>query len=310
MTPDAPAEVDIWQVLASLHQPIAIVAHDAGSANLIAAWFAEYPTSAVRGLFAGPAAAIFRKSCSWMDDGNLGNGAPAYRTIISGTGWSSTLEHDAREFARARGIRSIAVLDHWTNYRARFSRRGREILPDEIWVVDEYACELARSTFPDIPVIQLRNVYLENLVREVRKHEKQRTAAAGRNVLYTLEPIRDTWGTGQRPGEFQALDYFVAHLDLLRIGQGTTVRLRPHPSDPEGKYDSWLASHRDLNIGLDKSPTLAAGIAWSDVVVGCQTYAMVIALSCGKRVISSIPAWAPPCVLPQTGIQRLAQIAS
>jgi len=41
-------------------------------------------------------------------------------------------------------------------------------------------------------------------------------------------------------------------------------------------------------------------------VVGCESFALVVALAAGRRVCSTLPPWAPPCRLPQPGIVRLA----
>lgn len=285
-----------------------MVAHDAGSANLIAAWFAQCESKVISGSFDGPAREIFRRQCPWMSDTTLSEHLPKCNALVSGTGWSSAFEHDARRFAGDHGIYSVAVIDHWTNYRERFIRQGREILPDEVWVADTHARDLAESEFPGIPVLQLHNSYLANLIREVRLHERERVATPGYRVLYVLEPIRQRWGPSDQPGEFQALDFFLDNIPALKIGANPTIRLRPHPSDETGKFQRWLKSKGELGITLDESSSLAESIAWADVVVGCQTYAMVVALNCDRRVVSTIPPWGPPCALPQTSIQRLADL--
>jgi hypothetical protein len=296
------------EMLTKFKPPIAIVAHDAGAANHIAAWFGKVMPTTVCGSFDGPAKHIFGRQCPWMASAHFSELVPHCKTLISGTGWASANEHDARKLAKEHGCHSIAVIDHWTNYRARFIRDGELILPDEIWVTDEYAKGLAELEFPEIRTIQQENSYLESLVSEVRKHDHSKIAAPEGNVLYVLEPIRQAWLGKPLSGEFQALEFFVANLDALRLGGIPSIRLRPHPSDAAGKYDQWIESQRGLRISLDVSSTLAESISWADVVLGCHTYAMVVALAAGRRVISSIPPWAPPCVLPQAGILKLADL--
>lgn len=237
---------------------------------------------------------------------NLSEVVGRSRMLLTGTGWQSDLEHDARKLAKSAELRSAAVVDHWTNYRERFIRQGEEVLPDEIWVADEYAKNLAEREFSDLKILQLPNSYLDNQVQEVREQEVFFEKHDGCNFLYVLEPILKTWGKHAQAGEFQALNFFIENLNLLQAGVNPSILLRPHPSDPVGKYDQWINSQRNLRIYLDESPSLARSIAWSDVVVGCQTYAMVVALAAGRRVVSSIPPWAPPCSLPQAGIDRLA----
>ena len=41
----------------------------------------------------------------------------------------------------------FAFLDHWVNYQGRFVYKKRMVLPDEIWVVDKYAENLAQRQF-------------------------------------------------------------------------------------------------------------------------------------------------------------------
>lgn len=302
-------------ILSDLPSPLALACHDAGAANLVFSWMsadaASQPDVASnwRLLAEGPAAKLLTdyglpRVCLCQSIDELLEGAQA---LVAGTGWSGSLEYDSIRMARKLGIRSIAVIDHWINYRARFQRDGVEILPDEIWVSDADARKLADSEFKDIKITQMPNRYLENIVRKVRMYERANNA--GNKLLYLLEPIRDAWGDDVVSGEFAALDFFVKNIDALGLGESPIIRLRPHPSDPAGKYDQWIGEQKDRNLVLDNAPTLAESIAWSNAVVGCQTYAMVVALSAGKKVFSSIPPWAPPCVLPQEGIIKISEIA-
>lgn len=222
--------------------------------------------------------------------------------LISGTGWGSDLCHRARCLARQAGIRSIAVIDHWVNYSSRFACAGEIVLPDEIWITDQYAEAIAKRTFPGIPVARLPNLYFENEVRQIVE-----TSLTDGNLLYVLEPARAEWGRSC-PGEFQALDFFVAHLDALGLESGTALRFRPHPSEDPAKYDEWLSAHRGIGARLDTAPRLSDSIANAKVVVGMQTFAMVIALAAGRRVVCTLPPWAPPCALPHDNLLHLKNL--
>lgn len=301
--------------LLDLPGPVALACHDAGAANHIFSWMkadSETQPDAVshwRLLAEGPAATLWTDYslpevylCQSIDE--LLEGA---QTLVSGTGWASSLEYNAIRKAHQFGIYSIAVIDHWINYRARFQRDGVEVLPDEIWVSDTDARDIAIREFGDIKVTLKPNYYLETIVHNVRTHEH--TNNIGRNILYVLEPVRGAWGGKGISGEIEALNFFMAHISALGLSESPTIRLRPHPSDPAGKYDPWILEQKGWNITLDNAPTLAESLAWSGVVVGCQTYAMVAALAAGRKVFSSIPPGAPPCVLPQADIIKLSEIA-
>lgn len=293
----------------SLRTPIAVVAHDAGAANHLISWVKNAGHEQVRACVRGPALTLWNRVFPYANTSDeLADVLAGAATLISGTGWASTLEHDARKMARQLGVRSVAVIDHWTNYHARFIRDGIEVLPDEIWVTDVYAKTLAESTFANLKITLLPNFYLDSLVQELIQYECQKVKGTGRNLLYVLEPIRESWGADVVAGEFLALDFFVNNLSVLGLGDGLSIRLRPHPSDPVGKYDQWIKAQKNMQVSLDNSAALAESIAWSDIVVGCQTYALVVALAAGRQVVSSIPPWAPSCVLPQSGIIKLSDL--
>lgn len=286
-----------------LPAPVAIVCHDAGAANLIFAWAEREGSHRLRSYAEGPAALLWKRRFREKPLApSLEAALDGAASVLSGTGWNSDLEHRARIAARERGLPSVAAVDHWVNYRERFERDGKTVLPDGIWVADEYALGRLRALFPNLPVGLRPNHYLEEEAALARGFQPD-----PRRILYVLEPARSDWGRG-RPGEFQALDYFIEHHAALDLEAGAYLRLRPHPSDPERKYDKWLAAHGPLDAALDRSSSLAEAIGRSGWVVGAQSFAMVVALAAGRRVASTLPPWAPPCKLPQRGIVRLSSM--
>ncbi len=72
-----------------------------------------------------------------------------------------------RKISLKKGIHTIAVIDNWVNYEARFTRKGIKIYPNEIWVVDRFSFSLATEGFPSIPIRLLPNDYLDAKVDAV-----------------------------------------------------------------------------------------------------------------------------------------------
>ncbi len=291
-------------MLPELPAPLAVVCHDAGAANHVLAWL-EAARPQCRAYVEGPAAHLWqqrRPPC--RSAASLQEALDGAVALLSGTGWASDLEHDARRAARERGIPSVAVIDHWTNYEMRFERHGRTVLPDEIWVTDEHALAEARRCFPGLTVRQQPNHYLQAQLRDIAPLDQ-----AGPDLLVVLEPARSTCGrdnAGQ--GEFQALNYLAANLPLLALSAGAAIRLRPHPSDAPGKYDAWIEGHAHLDARLDDAPTLSDAISHCASVAGCESYALVLALATGRRVVCTLPPWAPPSRLPQPGLVQLSHL--
>ena len=283
-----------------LSSPVAVVAHDAGATNLILAWLKAWG-GVVRAYMQGPAAELWRVAfpnaplCASLDETLAGAAS-----LVSGTGWASKLEHEARVLASSMNVHMVAVLDHWVNYPPRFERDGQVQFPDELWVADEYAKRIAEEVLPRIPVRQFENLYLTAQVARVR------SAPAQGSVLYVLEPVRQTWGRDVE-GEFQALDFALAHLDDLLPGGVGRILLRPHPSESPDKYHHYLA--RDSRIHMDTSADMAEALSRTDVVVGVESFALTLALGAGRPVYSSLPPWAPALRLPHAGIRQIRHLS-
>jgi hypothetical protein len=286
----------------ALPRPLAVAVHDAGAANMIAAWAKAAKAPPDRVIAAGPALAIWRArfgdGAMICDDPQALEGMGC---VLSGTGWASDLEHRARIAASNQNVHSVAVIDHWVNYAMRFEWDGTVQLPDAIWVGDEDAAKIAKATFPAIPIKQHRNAYLES-----QAHGAGPCPPDG-DALFLLEPARSDWGRGV-PGEFQALDFFMEQRAAIGLAANKHIRIRPHPSDPFGKFDGWIAAHP--GTVLDTSPDIACALAPARWVAGMNSAALVIALVAGREVICALPPHAPPCVLPHPSILRLAQSSS
>lgn len=186
-------------------------------------------------------------------------------------------------------------------------------LPDEIWVGDVLAQNMARSLFPTHVIRLVENPYFGDLKRELAELSRpQEFDPHSVRILYVCEPVREhalrEYGNERHWGytEEEALRYFLANLDALGARVGYIV-IRPHPSEAPGKYD-WAREEFDLPIAGGGAQTLFEEVAACDVVVGCESMAMVVGLLAGRRVISCIPPGGKPCALPQPEIESIADL--
>ena len=281
-----------------------VVCHDAGAANVIIAGLLNTGRDDWLAVMGGPARKLWLNA--FPDNvliESLDEVLPSSEMVLTGTGWGSCLEHDARRGALKYGVKSIAVVDHWVNYQERFTRNEETIYPDEIWVTDSYALAIANRLFPSKLIIQIQNLYLNRQLQTIRRV----VPSVRPELLYVLEPARTVWGR-DRPGEFQALDYFVQKFPVLELPKDAVVRLRPHPSDWVGKYDEWLKSNASFSASLDVSLDIAESIGRASWVVGCESFALVLGLMSGRTVYCSLPPSAPVCRLPHKGIISLKEL--
>ena len=295
---------------------VAIVSHDAGGAEILASYVAQNEVTC-RLILEGPAINVFQRRLGpigSIEICTLTEGLSSCDEVYCGTSWQSDLEWRAIEQARKAGKRVTAFLDHWVNYSERFVRNGVQHLPDEIWVGDEDAEKLARHGFPDTPIRFVPNPYFLDMQRQVLGFGEGKSAISGRGktILFVSENISEHaylrhgneryWGYT----EFDAFEYLFKNINMLdhRI---EAIVIRPHPSDRRGKYDRFADAHFGF-VRLSGGEPLIKEIAEADIVTGCQSMAMVIALLAGKRVISCIPPGGRACALPQTEIISLQDL--
>jgi hypothetical protein len=283
--------------------PIAVVCHDAGAANLIVHWLKSYE-GVILPCMEGPAIRIwnlhFPKIKILQMEGVICNA----KTLLSGTG-NSSFEHDARIKAQNKGLYSISVIDHWTNYKERFTFNNKKILPDLILVSDNFAKQLAQSIFPFIKVVELKNLYLENEIKMVLRLRKKPIDMPPKKVLAVMENFKVNPNDGQSL-DFISLDYLLENVHKIDKGQGVAIRIRPHPSELPDKYKEF--EQKEANVEISDTFNLHQDLANSDLVVGMQSFAMVVSQHCNIPTMSMLPPDSIKCVLPYREILFLRDL--
>ena len=78
-------------LIADLPPPVAICCHDAGGANLLAAWAADAPSQDLRICVDGPARRIFADAVPERHAQSLSAALDGAGSLLSGSGWASDL---------------------------------------------------------------------------------------------------------------------------------------------------------------------------------------------------------------------------
>ncbi len=297
---------------------IALVAHDAGGAEILSALALAYPDKTWHICVQGPAQAVFARKLPGVASLPPETVLQQVQAVICGTGWQSRLEWAALQAAQRKGLPSAAFLDHWVNYASRFVRDGVYAWPTQIWVGDSDALPLAQAMLAQMDFSQqptpdlqlLPNPYCAAIRAQFARLRERAPEAVNDSPhhLFISEPIaahaEREFGNPRHWGytEFDALERLIAHLPA-----GSHLIIRPHPAEPADKYSAWLdrsqQEHR-LHISIDAQTPLFIQIAAANTVYGCNSMALVVALLADKPVVCCIPPGGAGCVLPQEGIQR------
>jgi hypothetical protein len=290
---------------------VAIVSHDAGGAELLSSWASNQsePFCLVPD---GPAKSIFKRKLGTVKILPLDQAIQKADWVLCGTSWQSDLERIAIVTARENGKKVVSFIDHWVNYTERFILNDALVLPDEIWIADQDAKGIALKLFPGTPILLVDNPYFAELATELDKIR----SSAGKDdqgiLLYVCEPIREHaliqhaderfWGYTEE----EALKFFLDNTDVLSSSI-REIRVRPHPSEDPEKY-LWSTANTNQNVVISRKESLLEEIVSAEIIIGCESMAMVVGLLANKRVVSSIPPGGKICGLPHSGIEHLQEL--
>jgi len=282
--------------------PLAVVCHDAGALRLMLPWLAARPTLRLRACLGGPALALWARRWGGRHQvSTLPQALDGAAMLLSGSSPTADLEHEARRQAAARGLHSVAVLDHWIGYAARFQRHGARRLPDEIWVCDAEAYALARAAFPGQDLRLQPNDALRELVARLAPcPDPQRHPT----MLLLAEPA------GPAAADEQGFDFLVANAARLGLPESLSLHLRPHAGDAPGRWNAWIDARRaeGHEVRFDTAPTLLDAIDRVAWVGGFESSALVLAHAAGRRAVCLQPPWLPRSRLPQRGLIHLRDL--
>ena len=250
-----------------LKKNILISSHDAGAANLIYYWIKKNKNNNYYYYNKGPAKKIFKKKNIKISKIKK----IKIDLIITGTSQFSTLENEIRNIAIDLKILSITFLDHYVNFKKRFYFRRRFQLPDEIWCFDKDSFKIANKIFKNVIIKKKLNCYINYIKKKIKFKKKQN------NHLYFTEPFFYR----NKGKEFDILKKF---LERFKNRKNYKIKIKLHPLEKSNKYDRLIKNYNVSNIKVIKNSKIENLINWSDVVYGSETYAMVIASKCNKKV--------------------------
>tara|TARA_B100000787_G_C16195519_1_gene300527 strand:+ start:3331 stop:4314 length:984 start_codon:yes stop_codon:yes gene_type:complete len=196
--------------------------------------------------------------------------------ILYGTGVEQiTFSGIIKENASKYNIQSIAVIDHWSNYKERFPKNT---FPDAILTFDYIAYQLAKKIFNKSNIFQIKNYYVENLYQEFINQK----SFDMKYVTFISEPIKKKSNS--------SLSYECRLVNNI-LKKFDEVIIRLHPSEKKDKYDELISNHKGKNIvKIDPyKESLSLTLSKSKLTIGINSYALYISYIFGIQTISCIP---------------------
>lgn len=256
---------------------VGIVSKDSGAANQIAHYILKNPGLYLFAL-QEPALSIFTQILGEISILELDEVVKTSNEIITGSGWTSDFEWEGIRKGRANGKKVITHLDHWNFYLERFIRQSETNLPDELWVSDEYSEKIAVGLFKETKVIRQPDYYLQNQVNHVNELKSAQSKAEVRTkqrILFLSEPCIEYSKSEKVAFIDRGHDLEMEFISLIQSSLNTQfdIRIRPHPSQIKRETRNRFS---EISESDSLRTPLSVDLAWADVVVGIDSYALFV----------------------------------
>ena len=254
---------------------IIVVCNDAGGAASIASLLRMLNIQP-EGIVTGPAISVFEKLKVKYREIDIHDTNFPEKLLIMGSSIYGGNESLALEDPRFENNIKIVILDHWMNYRERFNKNGK-VLPNQFWVTNNLAYELASQVFHETPVELIPDSQLALIRRTF--HQLQ----GSRDVLLLIweyqtqseESLKFPIGLiNTRIGQ---LERFCIENAIAKI----IVRLHPSQSKEDFESDITLLQIDNVRVEISQNESLETDLANSVAVVGFSSTALYIASELG-----------------------------
>lgn len=181
-------------------------------------------------------------------------------------------------------ILTFAILDHWLNFLRRFKKNKSIFRPDVILMTHKINYHLD-NFFKDIKIVNIKNYYLEEQVREIKKIKK-----INYDCCYISDPASYIVNAKVRKKLIKdSIGSFISHIKNHKIKK---VLIRPHPKDEVSSFKNMIKKivknkkYRSSNLVISKSKNISKDIGLSNSIFGMKSFGLFIALKAKKRVYS------------------------
>jgi hypothetical protein len=261
-----------------------VICNDAGGANLIF-FFLKEKKLKYNYFLEGPAKKIFKTNLP-NNNRNLKALINKADIIFLGSG-KGNLEYKALKIANFHKKYTVVFLDNWVNFKIRFDRKNNFLLPNEIWVFDEYAHILAKKTFNKKVIIKRKKNYFFEFLKKKKKK------IINKNKIIYFSSNYDNFKKFSGLNKNFDIKIFKNFLEKVNIVKNILnlkklkIDILPHPSENTIKY--YYISKKYLNfVKILYKKKLVNIIRNYNYAASTNSYALYIAKKLGLVTFNNI----------------------
>jgi len=247
-----------------------VICNDAGGAANIASILKILNISA-EGLVTGPAISVFKRFNVEYQNINYSSTNFTEKLVVLGSSIYGGKESNALEDPKFEKNVKIVVLDHWMNYRERFHKNG-EVLPDQFWVTNIFAYELASQIFHRTPVALIPDSQLALIRRayNLLKVSKDTLLLIWEYQTQSEESLK--FPVGSLNSRIAQVEEFCIKKSIAKV----IVRLHPSQSEVDLEFDNY-SSPNNIKVEISSNRGLETDLASAVMVVGFSSAALYFA---------------------------------
>jgi len=206
-----------------------------------------------------------------------------FNLAVIGTGYPSKYIHLANYFKTYK-ILTVAILDHWLNFLRRFKKNKSFFKPDVILMTHKINYRLD-NFFKDIKILNIKNYYLEEQIREIKKIKKVKY-----DCCYVSDPA--SYIVNVKVRKKLIVDSMTSFITFIKKRKIKKVLIRPHPKDDLYRFKKMIKriaknkKYNDDNLVISKSKNISKDIGYSNSIFGMKSFGLFIALKVKKNVYS------------------------
>ncbi len=210
------------------------------------------------------------------------------KLIITGTSLGNSIDKKMVYFGRKNRIKTISIIEHWTNFQSRFKLNNKNYFPDRILVNDKIALNFAiKNKLPKEKIDVVGNLRLEKIenykLKKLSKWSKKEKKKYKRIILFISEPIK-------KDQRFLTTDYTYDEVSTLKklvklIDKNTLLIIKVHPNEKINKFSNF----KKKNIILKKKMKFSDMVKLPSKIVGIKSMLLIELALLRNNIISYRP---------------------
>ena len=217
---------------------------------------------------------------------------------------TNDFEHRWRKLVnKDEGIKTIAFIDHWTNYIERFTFKDEIVFADEIWVVNQTAKkEAIEAGIPQELIKVTSNPYYEKVssftprIPKTEFFNKYQLDPNKQVVLFISDDIKRSFPKDEKGDCVLGFDEFTVLKDVLIAFKELENKIdwhnyqlviKLHPRSEPNKFDQLLKefSPNELDYSQIQNCDPLFLNYFSDIILGMFSNMVIEAMLMGKKVL-------------------------